>query len=140
MCLHSSQAFSKYVGLKYADKGRTEKGLDCWGLARHIYKEELGIILPSFTDSYSTSETREEIAAIIEFQKMKWEAIPSGKEQPFDIILLRILGIPMHIGVVIEKRKMIHVFKGSNTTIENYTSAQWRHRVLGFYRYKEGIR
>lgn len=71
---------------------------------------------------------------------MKWEAIPSGKEQPFDIILLRILGFPMHIGVVIEKRKMIHVFKGSNTTIENYTSAQWRHRVLGFYRYKEGIR
>lgn len=38
----------KYVGIPWKHLGRTSKGIDCYGLAQLIYKEELNIILPDY--------------------------------------------------------------------------------------------
>jgi cell wall-associated NlpC family hydrolase len=37
---------TRYVGLPYRAGGRERDGLDCWGLIRLIYREQLGIDLP----------------------------------------------------------------------------------------------
>ena len=61
-------AFDRYVGIPYADKGReTGNGdaLDCWGLLVKVYREQLGIELPSYSDRYVTAADREALNVLI---------------------------------------------------------------------------
>lgn len=37
---------AKYIGLPYVPGGREKDGVDCWGLLRLIYKEEMQLDLP----------------------------------------------------------------------------------------------
>lgn len=42
--------FSKYIGLPYKHKGREFNGIDCYGMPHLIYKNELDVALPEFTN------------------------------------------------------------------------------------------
>ena len=53
-----------YVGLPWADLGRDRTGCDCWGLARLVYAEQLGIALPSYSDAYPCAGEQAEVAAL----------------------------------------------------------------------------
>lgn len=125
---------NKYIRIPFTDKGRSENGCDCWGLVRLIYKQELNIDLPLLL-GYKDTLDRPTIAEICNLEKTNWVEIPFGKEKPYDVIVLNILGFPMHVGVVFNNSFMIHCIKGSGTVVVNYRSAQWIKRVSGFYRY-----
>ena len=60
--------YSKYIGLTYLDNGRTEAGVDCWGLARLFYKGEFDIELPSYSEQYSGGSDPQ-IREIVELYK-----------------------------------------------------------------------
>jgi len=40
-----------------------------------------------------------------------------------------------HVGLVIDRKRMLHVMEGINSTIEEFTGIQWKKKVEGFYRY-----
>ena len=121
---------NQYITIPFVEHGRERKGCDCWGLARVIYKEQLGIDLPTLLD-YKDTHDSHNIADLYENEHKEWEEIPLGQEKEFDILVFKILGLPTHIGVVINKGMMIHCEYGIGTHITEYTREfQWRKRLM----------
>jgi sulfur carrier protein ThiS len=126
--------FEKYIGIPYAEKGRDETGLDCYGLVRLIYKNELNINLPSFTAEYTETDTAR-IEELIAQYKEGWE---ETKEPVVgSIILFRVFGSESHVGVVISPTHFIHVRENQSSVIESLTSTSWVRRIVGYFNYSE---
>lgn len=124
-----------YICVPFEEKGRERSGVDCWGLVRLIYKEKLGIELPSLL-FYKNTTDRPTIKKIYEEESgSHWKQIPFGEEKEYDVIVLRMMGFPMHVGIVLQGGFMIHCLKGSGTVIVNYLDKQWIKRIVGFYRH-----
>jgi len=127
--------WDEYIGIPFAEKGRDKQGFDCWGLVRHVYDKHCGILLPSYDKIYnSTVNDGKDISAkIIEQTNKEWESVTKALE--FDVIILRVRGLPMHVGLVTRPDYMIHCQQGVGVSHENYTGARWANRVMGFVRY-----
>ncbi len=120
----------KYIGIPYEVNGRDMQSVDCWGLVHLIYKNELGINLPSFAeDGIDANRTQELIAQY----KEGWE--PSVNVQAGDVVIFRILGIEAHIGLAIDSERFIHARIGCNSAIERFDSSKWKTRFVGSYKY-----
>lgn len=127
--------YRNYAGVPFLEHGRDLDGWDCWGLYRKIYFDFSGVMLPEFSDCYDDIiKDRKAIGDEIKAQTMKWKEVDDPEEG--DGILLRLRGIPMHIGYVLPKQQFIHCEADNSTVIENYTHTLWKNRVLGFYRYE----
>lgn len=128
---------NKYLHIPFVEKGRLETGADCWGLARIIYLKELGVQLPSF-DEYTDTEDVESISQMIKDnqQASQWKLVEPGQEEMFDIVVFRMMGAVMHIGVVAKQGWMIHCQRGINTAHDEYLqNRNWKGRLEGIYRY-----
>jgi sulfur carrier protein ThiS len=124
--------FDKYIGLPYQENGRTQSGVDCWGLARLIYKHELGIELPDYSDLY-TGSWDEQVTKLINYHKDSWHQV----EKPVvgDLCLFNIYGEPAHIGVYCGGNRFIHSRDGKDTVVESLSSIAWKKRFQGYFRY-----
>lgn len=128
--------FNRFVGLSYVDCGRNFKGVDCYGLLWLVYYEVLKIELQSYHTRYVTSVDRKATAALIAGELDPWLEITDGSEMPFDAMLMRIGRDVMHVGVLVEKDKVLHIERGDLSKIELYKTGKLRHRIAGFYRYR----
>lgn len=129
----------RYIGLPFVTHGRDRSGLDCWGLARLVMAEQLGRALPSYVYEYESTLQADVISELIARECVLWDRVFDGHERLGDIIVLRLLGQPMHVGVVLGDRQMLHIEEGIDSAIESYAGARWQHRVFGFFRYREAI-
>ena len=128
----------KYIGIPYKVRGRTLDGLDCWGLVCVIARAEQGITLPSFADRNAGTATMHNVAKIGQLIKEvipDWIQVWRGRERCLDVIVLRLHGHPMHVGVVLGDGLMLHIDKGIDSCIESYHSTRWKDRIYGFYRH-----
>jgi cell wall-associated NlpC family hydrolase len=126
---------NKYIRIPFKEHGRGPHGADCWGLACIIFREELGIELPLMDDDYEHTKDKK-ISDLIKSGSVFWDAIPAGQEKAFDVAVFRMLGRPMHIGVVVKPGRMIHCERGSGVYLTDYNKeGQWDKRLEGFYRY-----
>lgn len=124
--------YNKYIGLPYASNGRTEAGIDCWGLVCLFYAQELDIALPSYSELYSDANDPRAVAAIEKY-KDNWQYSKTGSIG--DICLFNIYGEPAHVGVYIGDNKFIHAREGRDSVVESLSSSQWSKRFQGFYKY-----
>jgi len=129
-----------YIGLPFYDHGRDALGLDCWGLVRLVMAEQFGIALPLYSGEYQRTTQVEKISNLIERESSKWKLIKSGDEECGDVIVLRMRGKPMHVGIVLGDKRMLHIEVGINSIIEKYSGSRWDKRISGFYRYKNPLR
>lgn len=128
--------YERYVNVPFLDKGRDENGADCWGLASVIYKNELKITLPDYLEFYENTNEREKLSALISSESQShWVSVKEPKE--FDVVVLNMRGVPMHVGIVTKPNHMIHCARGIGTTHEHYGTARWKHKVMGFYRWNQ---
>ena len=123
---------NNYIGIPFKYKGRTEDGLDCWGLARLIYKNEYGITLPSFSSDYEDNDVNR-IEELIAQYKEGWEPIDSPSEGT--AVLFRIMGHESHIGVAVSSTHFIHAREGYDSAIESFESPYWKRRIVGHFKY-----
>lgn len=125
-----------YIGLPFLAHGRDRLGVDCWGLVRLALAEQFGLALPSFATAYKDTRDAASISAVIAQETLSWRAVEAGEEKLGDVIVLRLRGQPLHVGLVLGDRLMLHVERGIDSAIERYDRPQWHHRIFGFYRYK----
>lgn len=124
-----------YIRIPFKDHGRSREGADCWGLACIIFAEKLGIELPSLT-GYADTKDKVRISDIIKAESATWDFFEPGEEKAYDIAVFRMLGEPMHVGVVVEPGLMIHCERGSGVyPTYYYKEHQWDRRLEGFFRY-----
>lgn len=123
---------NNYIGIPFKYKGRTEEGLDCWGLARLIYKNEYNITLPSFSDEYTDSDTTR-IEELIAQYKEGWESTDSPSEGT--AVLFKIMGRESHIGIAVSATHFIHAREGYDSAIEAFESPYWKRRIVGHFKY-----
>lgn len=130
-----------YIGLPFKVRGRKIDGLDCWGLVRLVIAEQAGVLLPAFEKNYdgiSTKLDAEKIGAHIRSTAGNtdcWDPIAPGQEKIFNVIVLRMRGQPMHVGIVIDDGLMLHIEHGANSCIEKYHGMRWKDLIYGFYRH-----
>lgn len=129
---------SKYVGIPFKDRGRDRTGIDCWGVVRLVYRDHFGLELPSYIEQYVTAFDHIELGNLIRKERYKkWNAYPLGAERIGDVILIRLKGQPMHVGIVTKQGYMLHVMNGIDVCEESYLTRLWRCRIVGFYRYEK---
>jgi hypothetical protein len=125
---------NKYLNIPFKEGGRDLDGLDCWGLARLVYKEEFGIELPSFAGEYDVNDPKLLHEIIIQ-HKESWEKLT--KPEPNCIVLFRMLGTESHIGVVISPTQFLHTRDKYTSAVENLASTEWKNRIVGYFKYRE---
>lgn len=123
-----------YVGIPYRHNADDRGGADCWGLVRLVYREEMGIELESHGGVYpdDSEKSRQAAAQAALRERERWIKVTHPK--PYDVLLLRVMGVPVHVGIVVDARSFLHVMKGTQSIIEPIYSAHWRKRIDGFFR------
>lgn len=124
----------RFIGIKWADKGRDRDGINCWGLHRLIFAEECGIEVPSYTEGYTSTEERLQIAALFDLtQEWPWRPVGAGAERAFDLAVFQTLaGVEVHCGTIVKPGLMIHIERGRLSCITTYTHTR---RLAGIYRH-----
>lgn len=128
---------NNYINIPFKIDGRTKEGIDCWGLVCLVYKEQLGTILPQYDVKFNdcSSHSLRKMAREIDKSKKNWDRV-EGSPKPFDVVLLRNGKLVSHIGIVIDREKMLHITDKLNSCVESFLGIFWRNRVEGFYRWK----
>ncbi len=118
--------WAKYVGIPYLDRGRdARQGLDCWGLVRWVYLQEQGLALPSLHEHDGHESIRALLRRhVVDFVKLEGP-------QPFAIPLISSTITVMHVGVLIDERRMLHTVQGRDACIE--LVHPYRHKLQGYY-------
>jgi len=125
-----------YIGLPFADGGRDRAGVDCWGLVRLVYAEQLGIDLPGYGE-IAASELRALSAMIVAgaWQDPAWH----GVERPrvFDVAVMTFYGKRSvgHVGVMAGADTVLHVERATHAAAVPLTHWTIRGRIKCFRRH-----
>lgn len=138
---------SQYIGIPYDEGGRDKDiGLDCWGLTRIVYLEQYGVELPLFQDvKYNTNDPRSQLTELEKFVVAEHEQmtrtgtfyeIPQEEGNEGDIVVVKILGLPLHVGVYLVRGYMLSTRPDVGSSIEYYLDPSIAPRLSGFYRHE----
>lgn len=115
----------KYIGRPYEENG-------CYKFVREILENEFNVFPPN----YQIEDANKSGAFAHGLTDDCWFAVATPRCG--DVVLLKLNGLPLHCGLVVEPGRMLHVMcDGSCSCVERYDSPRWANRVAGFYRHCE---
>jgi len=129
-----------YIGIPFAEHGRTREGCDCWGLVRLVLGERWRIWLPSFSESYRDTDDREAIEALLAEERVAWRRISGPFFHEGDVVLLRVGGRAMHLGLIVGFPWMLHVERGIDAACDRLDGLRWARAVDSVWRHPEMLR
>jgi len=107
-----------FIGVNYRRGGETpERGFDCSGFVRHVFREAVGLVLP---------RTSREISRV-------GETIPPKDLRPGDLVFYntRRAGFS-HVGIYLGEHRFVHApATGGEVRIEDMRTAYWVKRFNG---------
>lgn len=112
-------------------------GLDCYGILREFYSNELGIVLPKYETIVGDGKKLMGSALSLDSISDSFHKVDSPKE--YDVILFKIGNIPLHLAIYLDNKNMLHSFWGSDSCVERWNNDKWERRLVGFYRHKEAF-
>lgn len=125
-----------YVGIPFRWHGSDRSGCSCWGLVRLVASDIWGRQLPRHDE--------------IEIGAEKGEASPQPYMEGFTPIdlkdakegdllhmwaLYKSRKLPLHVGMVVEPGKVLHIEEGCGSVIVDYRKQPMNRRVIGAYRF-----
>lgn len=120
----------------FLDRGRTYEGWDCWGLVFCALRDVAGVLLPDYSDLYADAHDLDAVSRAIAARPVKdWLRIDPRQVGALDAVLMNYQGHPVHIGLAVDSRHMLHAFKGGGTVRERIFHPMAPGRVEGIYRY-----
>ena len=121
----------KYVGIPFKDGGRDFSGLDCWGLVRLVWKEEMGVDMPDMGDEYSSAFARGDVGPLFDkYTDQNWNVdVTDQPRQPLDVLVFGFGSLELHVGLWVAEGEMLHVMRGMDTAIERFDTFKWRKRL-----------
>ena len=137
---------SDYLEIPFAYDGRDRKGCDCWGLVRLIYREQLGIELPSFSEIPAT-ETPTVLAVMSgKSAGRPWSEVALTDIRPFDVV--RMIGYfrgadgvryrgPVHVGCAIDSSTIIHIEPRQFVLAQPISSPALANRIVAVHRHED---
>ena len=112
---------------------------------RVVYEEQFGIELPSFEGVYndqgSDREARTRLQQYVLQERVAiqkrgtFSEVPEEDAREGDLIIIRTVGQPLHIGIVVVRGLMLNTREGCDTIVESYKHPVWASRVDGIYRH-----
>ena len=128
-----------YIGIPFAERGRTRQAIDCWGLIRLVYLEQFGVTLPSYELRYDTTRDRVAIARLFfeEVTSARWRRVELEAAHVPDALSFSLVGAS-HAGLLVAPDRFLHVLPGRETCVERFRP-QWVNRVGGVYRHEAFI-
>ena len=126
-----------YIGLPFKTHGRDITGLDCWGLVRLVLHEQMDCQLPSYTQFYDTTTNAAQIGPLVRRETLNWSRVSDAQSKCGDVIIFRMYGQPMHVGLALDEHYMLHIEQGINSAIERFDSLRWKKRIIGIFRYQD---
>lgn len=129
----------EYIGIPYESCGRKREGADCWGLVRMILRERFDIEVPMYNE-YTDSEDFSSSERVIKdkTESGEWDQVSFENARAGDVVVLRVRGYPIHVGLYLGKGRMIHILRKIKSVVEDLRTPQWKFRVIGYYRYMGG--
>lgn len=126
-----------YVGLPWAETGDAPDGVSCWGLCVLVYREVLGIDLPTYAGLCACPAERRQIAAAIggEASGALWVPVTTAHE--FDVVVFRVGELDAHVGLVCAPGRMLHITQGHDSAVLDTRTPRWASRFSGLYRHVE---
>lgn len=116
---------NKYIGTPYAE-------MDCWNVVKTFYAEVLDVeILIAGPDRPLEAK---EAGPMIQTLKGHFHEISKKDYQFGDILLLRLFGRPVHLGIYLSKTQILHTHKVTGCMIDRFS--RWEKMIEGCYRYE----
>lgn len=122
-----------YIGIPYENRGRTRDGVDCWGLVQLWYREQLDVDVPDYLWAYTAANDKESVSDAIEENKANWKKV--DEPEYGDVLVFRIMGYPMHVGIKLNGDDFLHAFQGTQSCLERLSSISWSRRLFEVYRW-----
>jgi len=135
------QFVRRALDVPFVPRGRSWQGWDCWGLVLIAHREVLGIDLPSYEELYEEKdvEATQELGDLVQSQLHLWTRVAIPRMG--DVALLRVNGLPTHVGFMLDRKRMIHALaasKGSGaeglTVVQRIDREPWVRKLLGVWR------
>jgi len=129
---------NRYVGAPFVSCGRTVAGLDCWGLVRLIYAQELGMELPSYGEISAHDLVRVSREITDGKDGDVWADVAKADLKAFDVVVMRYHGSRRigHVGVLADATTMIHVEEASAAVVVPLAHFTIRERIACFRRHR----
>jgi len=125
----------RYVGMRYEAGARGPEAFDCWGLVKEVLRTEFGV--EGFEEPTEDPLPGNRASAFEDaLDGSLWREVPIAAARPGDVLLLCLMGAPVHCGIVTQAGTMLHTVEGRNAVLQRYTLGVWRHRVKGCYRHR----
>ena len=138
---------AEYIGIPWTDTGATRQGVNCWGLVALVYRERAGIELPLYEDwrwesdlkplSPEAQALRRSIGQKIAAEAEAWTAVPINERRTLDVLLIRQMGWPCHVGLFITPNRVLHAEAKLDAACERLDGARFMrlNRIIGCYRH-----
>ena len=136
-----------YIGILWTDTGATRLGVNCWGLVALVYRERAGIELPLYEDwrwesdlkplSAAAQALRRSIGEKIAAEAEAWIAVPTNERRTLDVLLIRQMGWPCHVGLFVAPNRVLHAEAKLDTACERLDAERFMklNRIIGCYRH-----
>jgi len=112
----------EYIGIPYEPRGRTREGIDCWGIAMLVWREQFEIELPDFEYDADTARAFRDYAPTV-------NNVEVSVVVPGDIAMIRRRGRVRHVGIYVGEESILHIMGKSASIIERIDSYRLRSTI-----------